>query len=593
MIFVPFMQLGQSIVLLALMIGVAFPLAALFLRQERTGIIGINVFDCLLFLIIAWIIVNAFVFQEASSQSYRLFDLIGLVMFYVAVRAFGKEKNHFLLTLLILGATVQVIYGQLQLYGFYPSLHSGFPLTGSFFNPGPYSGYLSAVFPCALGLYLFVHKLLPNEYKRWQSILKYISLATCGGILLVLPVAQSRAAWLAVLVSSVFLLYHRYHWGNQLMGFIDLPIKKFIAAFLSAIFLLGLLGNIYLFKKDSAEGRLLIWKASLSMIKEKPRGGLGFDRFKAGYMESQAAYFYENPENHSAYLADDVVYAFNEGLQLLVEQGIIGLLLVFSMILMLFRSGKNKARVSLRVAQAGILSILVFGMFSYPSHILPIKLCAVLYLAIAAEETDVLLYRKIRTGNPLIVWGLTLSLLVMTTFGGVKLIGLYNASKEWKEALGLYNGGDYLGSIQKYRNAYPYFDKEGDYLTNFGKALSVQGLHKEAIMTLEHARQYAGSTIIQTTLGDSYKALGQYKEAEEAYKLAVVMLPDRFYARYLLAKLYEGTGENDKFIPLAQYLIEKEPKVPSQAVEEIKMEMRNILDKLDKENSIVRDGTSG
>lgn len=148
MFFVLFMQLGQSIVLLALMIGVALPLAALFLRTERTGIIGINLFDNLLFLIVTWIIVNAFVFQEASSQSYRLFDLIFLVMFYVAERAFGKEQNHLLLTLLILGAKVHLVYGQLQLYGFYPSLHSGFPLTGGFFNPEPYSGYLSAVFPC-------------------------------------------------------------------------------------------------------------------------------------------------------------------------------------------------------------------------------------------------------------------------------------------------------------------------------------------------------------------------------------------------------------------------------------------------------------
>lgn len=449
------------------------------------------------------------------------------------------------------------------------------------------------MFPAALGIYLFVDKLLQDKYGQWQNILKYLSLAACGLTLLVLPAAQSRASWLAILVSAVFLLYHRYLWGNHLKRSIDHAIKKYIAAFFSVIVMIALLISIYLFKKDSVDGRLLILKASWGMVKEKPWVGLGFDRFKAGYMEAQAAYFHANPNDPSTYLADDVVYAFNEGLQLLVEQGIIGLLLVSLLILLFFRIKMNKASESFRISQAGIISILVFGMFSYPSHILPIKLCAVLYLAIAAGETDVLLYRKIKRGNPLIVWALSLSLLVLTTFGGVKLIGLFNASKEWKEALGLYIGGAYLGAIQKYRNAYPYFDKEGDYLTNYGKALSVQGLHKEAIMRLEHARHYAGNTIIQTTLGNSYKALGQYKEAEEAYKLAVDMLPDRFYARYLLAKLYEETGEGDKLIPIARYLAEKKPKVPSRAVEEIKMEMRKILDKLDKENPLVRDGKSG
>ncbi|WP_162633101.1 hypothetical protein [Echinicola strongylocentroti] len=55
------------------------------------------------------------------------------------------------MTVLVLGGLAQVIYGELQLYGIYPSLHSGFPVTGSFFNPGPYSGYLSVVFPVAFG----------------------------------------------------------------------------------------------------------------------------------------------------------------------------------------------------------------------------------------------------------------------------------------------------------------------------------------------------------------------------------------------------------------------------------------------------------
>ncbi|MGY6543285.1 MAG: O-antigen ligase family protein, partial [Cyclobacteriaceae bacterium] len=519
--------------------------------------------------------------QETASQSYRLFDLIGLVMFYLAVRIFFKKENHFLLlVLLIIGAMIQLVYGQLQLYGVYPTQHSGFPLTGSFFNPGPYSGYLAALFPAALGIYLFVDKLLLlDEYKQLQSILKYFALATCGGILLVLPAAQSRAAWLAVLISAVFLLYHRYHWRNYLrMDFIDRPVKKYLAAFLLVIVLLSLFGSIYRFKRDSADGRLLMWKASWGMVKENPWVGLGFDRFKAGYMEAQAAYFQANPKDPSIYLADDVVYAFNEGLQLLAEQGIIGLLLVFLLILFLFRTGKGKPSASLRISQAGIISILVFGMFSYPSHILPIKLSAVLYFAIAAGESDLIYTRRIKRPNPLIAWGLSLFLLSLTAFAGVKLKGLYQASKDWKEALRLYNGGTIGTVIEKYQNAYPYFNKEGDFLTNYGKALSVQGGHKEAVITLERAKYYAGNTIIQTTLGDSYRALGLYKEAEEAYKLAVDMLPDRFYARYLLAKLYEEIGENDKLIPIAQYLIEKEPKVPSQAVEEIKNEMKMILD---------------
>jgi tetratricopeptide (TPR) repeat protein len=105
----------------------------------------------------------------------------------------------------------------------------------------------------------------------------------------------------------------------------------------------------------------------------------------------------------------------------------------------------------------------------------------------------------------------------------------------------------------------------------------VNNQHKKAILILEHAKQYAGNTILQTALGDSYKALGLYREAEEAYQLAADMLPDRFYARYLFAKLYSETGQTEKLLPIARYLLEKEPKIPSSAVDDIKAEMDLIL----------------
>ena len=43
-------------------------------------------------------------------------------------------------------AASEAIYGLRQLYGFTSSHHSLYSLTGSFFNPGPYSGYLARYF---------------------------------------------------------------------------------------------------------------------------------------------------------------------------------------------------------------------------------------------------------------------------------------------------------------------------------------------------------------------------------------------------------------------------------------------------------------
>lgn len=52
--------------------------------------------------------------------------------------------------LLIVLGCVEAVWGLRQLYGFASSNHSLYALTGSFFNPGPYSGYLAMILPICL-----------------------------------------------------------------------------------------------------------------------------------------------------------------------------------------------------------------------------------------------------------------------------------------------------------------------------------------------------------------------------------------------------------------------------------------------------------
>ena len=51
---------------------------------------------------------------------------------------------------LIAAGTVEAVWGLLQVYSYLPSNHSLYALTGSFYNPGPYSGFLSMCLPLAL-----------------------------------------------------------------------------------------------------------------------------------------------------------------------------------------------------------------------------------------------------------------------------------------------------------------------------------------------------------------------------------------------------------------------------------------------------------
>lgn len=60
-------------------------------------------------------------------------------------------------SLIVLGF-IEAIWGLRQLYGFAASGHSLFALTGSFFNPGPYSGYLAMILPVCLYQWLVCKK---------------------------------------------------------------------------------------------------------------------------------------------------------------------------------------------------------------------------------------------------------------------------------------------------------------------------------------------------------------------------------------------------------------------------------------------------
>ena len=50
----------------------------------------------------------------------------------------------------ILYGGIEAVWGIRQVYGFTYSNHSLYALTGSFYNPGPYSGYLAMIFPICL-----------------------------------------------------------------------------------------------------------------------------------------------------------------------------------------------------------------------------------------------------------------------------------------------------------------------------------------------------------------------------------------------------------------------------------------------------------
>jgi len=249
-------QSGKTFLFLYLMIALGAVVLLYTFVFNKTKFIRYGLPDLFLIIWCLYSVLNSAL--KHVPLSLRLFELFGLAILYLALRQIRRKYLIWLFVAVILGGAIQAVCGNLQLWGYYPSHHGLFKMTGNFFNPGPYAGYLAAVFPIALGLYL--NKSLNvrvsepsivrmfegwnvrmfgsfkreasnnqtfqpsnilnsaasnNQTHLWQSIIRLIAIATIISILLVLPASRSRAAWLAVALSSFYLLAKLFNETGQ------------------------------------------------------------------------------------------------------------------------------------------------------------------------------------------------------------------------------------------------------------------------------------------------------------------------------------------------------------------------------------------
>ena len=111
--------------------------------KQRILSIGITIVDLLLGLYSLMVLVSYWLHPIDYLQ---MLTFVALILFYLSIRFLDHQFYILLLFSVVILGLIQAIYGNMQLYGFSPSNHGIFKMTGSFFNPGPYAGFLAAIF---------------------------------------------------------------------------------------------------------------------------------------------------------------------------------------------------------------------------------------------------------------------------------------------------------------------------------------------------------------------------------------------------------------------------------------------------------------
>lgn len=459
---------------------------------------------------------------------------------------------------------VEAIYGLLQIYGIAVSNHSLFCITGTFYNPGPYSGYLAMAFPVCLYEYLILKD--KKEKKNFEKIGYYITILIMLLILCVLPAAMSRTAWIALIVSFLWVCGIYYNWYKRLIEYQrKRPILILIFTLL-AITLLALISMlIFDLKKDSADGRLLRWKISSHAIAKHPLTGYGKGMYSRAYGKAQEHYFetsiFSPQEEKVAGIPD---YAFNEYLQTAVELGIPVLVLGLSFIIFCIKVGYSKKRFGIC---GSVMSLLVFALASYPLQLPPFIICLV-FLLIA-----LLINRRC-----LIIFPLVIGLLGWNCYANNK----YDLCKEWNNCKFLYTTKAYSNALEGYKKLYPLMREYPVFLYEYAYCLHKRGKYKESIYLLKEALLIKSDPMINNIIGKNYQLLNQYEEAEKWFIRSTHILPNRIYPYYLLTKLYADPSfyNERKLKQMADIVLHKKEKVKSPAVEKMRNEVKDLLKKI-------------
>lgn len=478
----------------------------------------------------------------------------------------GKQRLSFssIVTwvLIVLGG-IEGVWGLRQIYGLAVSNHSLYALTGSFYNPGPYSGYLSMIFPLCLHEWL---NLKERAERTWAEQGKYyVALGVMLLILCVLPAGMSRSAWIAAAISGTWVYGMHTSWGSKLKEFGRKYKKRVVLACIVGGSIVVMIGYaLFQLKATSANGRLFMWKVSTLAIAESPVIGHGTGNFVSAYGRAQEDYFANGEYSETEELvAGSPEYAFNEYLQVAVEYGIPFLLVVSLVIGFCLWKGSSEGRIGLC---GSVISVLVFAFSSYPMQI-P-GFAVTFYFLLAACVI----------GRSRIILLFFMSMMVLLGAYYWKT-NQYDVCKSWHRGKMLYNIGAYQSAKEDYEKLYPELTNRGAFLFEYGYSLHKLKEYDNSTRILEEAMTHSNDPMILNIIGKNYQASGDYEKAEEYLIRSTHRLPGRIYPYYLLAKLYAEPKyrQPEKLKYAAEIVLTKEPKVQSTAVREMREEVKKLL----------------
>ena len=513
------------------------------------------------------VVALGYYFFHFSVSNLWTMGTFSLLLIYWAIRLIPRLPYGFLYFGLLASTFILALTGYLQYAGIVSANHPYFAVTGLYDSPAIYGGVM-----CLLLSILFTWCLHTGYRKHYKFL--YIITVLMGIICLpVFIIIGCRAAWVALLMvvaRSVYL--SRFRCGNDFFAwFRSHAVFRVLIPLLIILSVYGL----YRFKPDSADGRILIWKVTLGMVKEKPLTGFGPGGFTAHYMHYQASYLEEGGTPRERFLADSNHLVYNEPLRLMVDYGVAGFLLYACFLYIALIIPRKKDVVTLS-AQSLLTSYLIWGLFAYPDQTFPMQVIALIALACLSH----------RCRKPLWIFRLaarTCKVLQMVLL--IAAIGLaftftekYRCHRKFYQIMNAYSSNRLDESVKELATMESIMQDESAYWIYYCMLLNKiksDSVLLDKIVRWEELYPTPDTYIMK---GDLWQRMGQYDKAETAYLLANWMVPSRQRARSRLALLYRRLGRNEEAMCIAHEILTEKVKVYGFQTHKIHEELKRIFE---------------
>lgn len=518
--------------------------------------------------------------KTVSLQEFIIFLSYILIFFLITNNLNNKlDFNSFIILFFMISSLVS-IYTIIQYYGLDPYLSDLHSLTSTIGQKNWISNYLAMIFPVAFSYFLL-------EQTKKNKIIYFVLLAV---LYTTLMICQSRGIWISISLTIILAIYiiikfkfYEIFKRNKKWLFLllvtfliitiiystDNPLNK------SAITVPQRAISTFDEQDPSINTRLLMWKTTFEMIKEKPLLGSGIGTFKMNYLDYQAEFLKDNP--YYVKYSGKAGEAHNEYLQMWAEIGIIGLGIFIGIILMFYnliinylkKNDNDKEKIIVFGLVLGITCFLIHCLFTFPLHVPALGVTFFALLGLTVIYTRKINLPKTDSDNrqkefKLKNKGIKIALTILVSVFMIWVINLV-AIKPYIAELYYFKGmrynvdKNYTKSLPNLQYAVQLDPYNGRILHALGTTYYNLNIFSKAEEILQEAKKYMIDVNTFYILGLNYSKLNMFEKAEKEFKHAIYLDPKFTEGYHYLGLLCFSQGDYDGAIEQWNQILEIEP----------------------------------